>query len=75
MVYNHFYHIRWPPLNVTIFIMHVRTCIMGVTPMLLENNMCWKLCKPCETLLNVLIICLSIKAITPQRFFLIVKIH
>ena len=21
---NHFYHIMWPPLNVTIFIMHVR---------------------------------------------------
>ena len=21
---NHFYHIRWPPLNVTIFITHVR---------------------------------------------------
>ena len=21
---NHFYHIKWPPLNVTIFITHVR---------------------------------------------------
>ena len=23
---NHFYYIRWPPLNVTIFIMHVHNC-------------------------------------------------
>ena len=23
---NHFYHIRCPPLNVTIFITHMRTC-------------------------------------------------
>ena len=30
---NHFYHIRRPPLNVTIFIMHVRKCVMGATPM------------------------------------------
>ena len=25
---NHFYHMRWPPLNVTIFIMHMRNCLM-----------------------------------------------
>ena len=30
---NHFYHIRWPPLNVTIFITHVRNCVMGDTPL------------------------------------------
>ena len=30
---NHFYHIRWPPLNVTIFITHVHNCLMGATPM------------------------------------------
>ena len=30
---NHFYHIRWPLLNVTIFIMHVHNCVMGATPM------------------------------------------
>ena len=30
---NHFYHIRWPPLNVTIFITHVHNCVMGATPM------------------------------------------
>ena len=29
---NPFYHIRWPPLNVTIFIMHLRNCIMGASP-------------------------------------------
>ena len=29
----HFCHIRCPPLNVTIFIMHVRNCVMGATPM------------------------------------------
>ena len=28
---NHFYHIRWPPLNVTIFIMQLRYCMMGAT--------------------------------------------
>ena len=27
------YHIRWPPLNVTIFITHVRNCVIGATPM------------------------------------------
>ena len=26
---NHFYHIRWPPLNVTIFITHVRNLTNG----------------------------------------------
>ena len=30
---NHFYHIRGPPLNVTIFITHVRNCVIGATPM------------------------------------------
>ena len=30
---NHFYHIRWPPLNVTIFITHVPKWVMGATPM------------------------------------------
>ena len=30
---NHFYHIRCPPLNVTIFIMHVCNCVIGATPM------------------------------------------
>ena len=28
------YHIRLPPLNVTIFITHVRNCVMVVTPIL-----------------------------------------
>ena len=36
---NHFYHIRWPPLNFTIFITHVRNCEMGATPMLLLNHL------------------------------------
>ena len=31
---NHFYHIRCPPLDVTIFITHVRNCVMGATPMI-----------------------------------------
>ena len=31
---NHFYHIGWPPLNVTIFITHVRNCVMGATRMM-----------------------------------------
>ena len=31
---NRFYHIMCPPLNVTIFITHVRNCVMGATPML-----------------------------------------
>ena len=30
---NHFYHIRWPPLNNTIVITYVRNCAMGATPM------------------------------------------
>ena len=30
---NHFYHIRLPPWNVTIFITHVCNCIIGATPM------------------------------------------
>ena len=30
---NHFYHIGWPPLNVTILVTHVRNCVMGATPM------------------------------------------
>ena len=29
----YFYHIRWPPLNVTIFSAHVRNCVMGATQM------------------------------------------
>ena len=33
MVENNFSHIRWPLLNVTIFITHVRNCVMGATPM------------------------------------------
>ena len=27
------YHIRLPPLNVTIFISHLRNCVMGAKPM------------------------------------------
>ena len=30
---NQFYHMRWPFLNVTIFITHMCNCIMGATPM------------------------------------------
>ena len=30
---NHYYHIRWPPLNITILITQVRNCVMGATPM------------------------------------------
>ena len=30
---DHFYHIRCPPLNDTIFITHVRNCVKGATPM------------------------------------------
>ena len=30
---NHFYHIKGPPLNVTISITHVRNCMMGATPL------------------------------------------
>ena len=33
---NHFYCIRWSPLNVTIFI--VRNCVMEATPMILTNS-------------------------------------
>ena len=33
---NHFYYIRWPPLDVTIFIMHMRNCIMGARSMPME---------------------------------------
>ena len=28
---NHFYHIRCPPLSVTVFITHVRNCVTGAT--------------------------------------------
>ena len=35
---NHFYHVRWPPLDVTIFITHVRNCVMGATPMLIMTK-------------------------------------
>ena len=30
---NHFYHIKWPPLNVAIFIMYTWTYVMGAMPM------------------------------------------
>ena len=30
---NNFYHIKWPSLNVTIFITHVRSCVIGATPL------------------------------------------
>ena len=30
---NHLYHIGCPPLKVTIFITHERSCVMGATPM------------------------------------------
>ena len=30
---NYFYNIRWPPLNVTIFITHVCNSVMGAAPM------------------------------------------
>ena len=29
---NHFYRIRTPPLNVTVFTTHVRNYVMGATP-------------------------------------------
>ena len=35
---NHFYHIRWPPLNVTICITHVRNCVMGATPVMNQQQ-------------------------------------
>ena len=31
---THFYHIKLPPLNVTIFITHVHNLLMSATPML-----------------------------------------
>ena len=31
---NHFYHIKWPPLNVTILIRTCVTCVMGATQMI-----------------------------------------
>ena len=34
---NHFYHIRLPPLNVTVFITQVRNCVMGATPIAQET--------------------------------------
>ena len=34
---NHFNHIRWPPLNVTIFITHVRYCVTWATPMAVQD--------------------------------------
>ena len=53
---NHFNHIRGPPLNVTIFIMHVCNCVMGATPMglsilpfkvsKLEFSELWCICVP-----------------------------
>ena len=33
VVWKYFYHIRGPHLDVTIFISHVRNCVMGTTPM------------------------------------------
>ena len=36
---NHFYHIRWSPLNVTILITHVCNCVMGATPMTITHCM------------------------------------
>ena len=30
---NHFNRNRWPPLNVTIFITHMRNCVMEATSM------------------------------------------
>ena len=35
---NHFYHIWLPSLNVTIFITHVRNCVMGATPMSYQSE-------------------------------------
>ena len=49
---NHFYHIRWPPLNVTIFIMHMRNCIMGATPMSVSKRGCRILRKAMHTVQN-----------------------
>ena len=31
---NQFYHIKWPPLNVTILLHKCVTCVMGATPMI-----------------------------------------
>ena len=33
VVWKSLYLIRWPPLNGTDFITHVRNCVMGATPM------------------------------------------
>ena len=41
---NHFYHIRCPPLNVTIFITQVRNCVMGATPMNMKKSQTSSLC-------------------------------
>ena len=30
---DYFYHIRWPSLNIAIFITHVRNCVMEATQM------------------------------------------
>ena len=30
---DYFYHIRWPPLNITIFITHVRNCVIEAAQM------------------------------------------
>ena len=35
---NHFYHIKWPPLNVTIFITHVRNLRNGCYANVLSNE-------------------------------------
>ena len=38
---HHIYHIRLPPLNATFFIMHVRNCVMGATPMKWVSKEAW----------------------------------
>ena len=37
---NHFWHIRLPLLNVTIFITHMRNCVMGASPMQMNLVSC-----------------------------------
>ena len=37
-----FYHISWPPLSVTIFIMHMRNCVMGAAPMVEKIEGPWR---------------------------------
>ena len=37
------YHIRGPPLDVNIFITHVRNCVMGAAPMLVR--LCFFMCR------------------------------